>query len=305
MPGGGRPAACSIPSAGVEFGRHSHPGEEIVYVIEGALEYSHSTGKPPVTLKAGGVLFIPAGAIHAAKNVGTGNGAELATYIVEKAKPLEVMASSTNRTIFCRGRRRRRGIRCSHNPSCITDLPSCCRVYSSARSPAPPRPVVAVPRTERIGDWRWRRLPDGVFADDERRVEERGSVRPVFAGDCRRPPLSDRDRWRGPPDPSLSTPRPARPSGVARSTANARWRCACYDPALPAHPPRISVFVVLRRLRGLVLYGTDGQVLWSHRMGPFHNFYGMSASPIVADGLVLQLVSDPASRLVPGRSRLR
>ena len=77
--------------AGVEFGRHSHPGEEIVYVIEGALEYALD-GKPPVTLKAGGVLFIPAGAIHAAKNVGTGNGAELATYIVEKGKPLVVMA---------------------------------------------------------------------------------------------------------------------------------------------------------------------------------------------------------------------
>ena len=41
---------------------------------------------------------------------------------------------------------------------------------------------------------------------------------------------------------------------------------------------------------GLVAYGTDGQVLWSHRMGPFQNFYGMSASPIIADGLVLQLV---------------
>jgi quercetin dioxygenase-like cupin family protein len=77
--------------AGVEFGRHSHPGEEIVYVIEGALEYALD-GKPPVTLKAGGVLFIPAGAIHSAKNVGTGNGAELATYIVEKGKPLVVMA---------------------------------------------------------------------------------------------------------------------------------------------------------------------------------------------------------------------
>jgi quercetin dioxygenase-like cupin family protein len=77
--------------AGVEFGRHSHPGEEIVYVIEGALEYALD-GKPPVTLKAGGVLFIPAGAIHSAKNVGTGNGAELATYIVEKGEPLVVMA---------------------------------------------------------------------------------------------------------------------------------------------------------------------------------------------------------------------
>jgi outer membrane protein assembly factor BamB len=41
---------------------------------------------------------------------------------------------------------------------------------------------------------------------------------------------------------------------------------------------------------GLVAYGTDGQVLWSHLMGPFQNFYGMSASPIIADGLVVQLV---------------
>ena len=51
-----------------------------------------STGKPPVTLKAGEVLFIPAGTIHSAKNVGSGNGAELATYIVEKGKPLVVLA---------------------------------------------------------------------------------------------------------------------------------------------------------------------------------------------------------------------
>ena len=70
---------------------HSHPGEEIAYVIEGLLEY-RLEGKPPVTLKAGEALFIPAGTIHAAKNVGTGNGAELATYIVEKGKPLVVMA---------------------------------------------------------------------------------------------------------------------------------------------------------------------------------------------------------------------
>ena len=37
---------------------------------------------------AGDVLFIPAGTIHAAKNVGTGTASELATYVVEKGKPL-------------------------------------------------------------------------------------------------------------------------------------------------------------------------------------------------------------------------
>jgi len=72
---------------GAAFGKHTHPGEEIIYVLEGSLVYEVE-GKPPVTLKAGDVLFIPAGTVHAAKNVGSGNGAELATYIVEKGKPL-------------------------------------------------------------------------------------------------------------------------------------------------------------------------------------------------------------------------
>ena len=73
---------------GVTSSRHTHPGEEIIYVLEGApLEYEVD-GKPPVTLEPGDVLFIPAGTIHAAKNVGSRKGAELATYVVEKGKPL-------------------------------------------------------------------------------------------------------------------------------------------------------------------------------------------------------------------------
>jgi quercetin dioxygenase-like cupin family protein len=79
----------------VDFGpgavapKHKHPGEEIIYVLEGSLEYQVE-GKPPVTLHAGDVLFIPAETIHSAKNVGSSNGAELATYVVEKGKPLVV-----------------------------------------------------------------------------------------------------------------------------------------------------------------------------------------------------------------------
>jgi quercetin dioxygenase-like cupin family protein len=75
---------------GITFGRHTHPGDEIVYVIEGRLTYAID-GRAPVTLGAGEVLFIPAGTVHAAKSVGRGTGAELATYIVEKGKPLVVM----------------------------------------------------------------------------------------------------------------------------------------------------------------------------------------------------------------------
>jgi quercetin dioxygenase-like cupin family protein len=67
--------------------RHTHPGEEIIYVLTGTWEYTLE-GKPPMTLKAGEVLFIPAGTIHSARNVGAGRAAELATYIVEKGKPL-------------------------------------------------------------------------------------------------------------------------------------------------------------------------------------------------------------------------
>jgi quercetin dioxygenase-like cupin family protein len=75
---------------GASSGKHWHPGEEIIYVLQGSLEYQVE-GKPPVTLKAGDVLFIPARTVHAARNVGSGNGAELATYVVEKGKPLVVM----------------------------------------------------------------------------------------------------------------------------------------------------------------------------------------------------------------------
>ena len=65
---------------------HKHPGEEIIYVLEGTLEYE--IGGKLSRVQAGDVLFVPAGVPHLARNVGTGRGAELATYVVEKGKPL-------------------------------------------------------------------------------------------------------------------------------------------------------------------------------------------------------------------------
>ena len=76
---------------GLVAANHSHPGEELVYVVEGLFEYQLE-GEPAVKLKAGDVLFIPAGKKHSVKNVGSGNATELATYIVEKGKPLVVLA---------------------------------------------------------------------------------------------------------------------------------------------------------------------------------------------------------------------
>ena len=72
---------------GETFPRHNHPGEEVIYVLEGVFEYQFD-GKPPVRVKAGETLFIPNGAVHSAKNVGTGNAVELATHIIDKKKPL-------------------------------------------------------------------------------------------------------------------------------------------------------------------------------------------------------------------------
>jgi quercetin dioxygenase-like cupin family protein len=66
--------------------RHWHPGEEIIYVLEGSLEYQID-GTEPRTYNAGEALVVPAETIHAVR----GNGTELATYVVEKGKPFLVV----------------------------------------------------------------------------------------------------------------------------------------------------------------------------------------------------------------------
>ncbi len=70
---------------------HRHPGEEVIYVLEGTLEYAID-GQPTKSYGAGDALMVPAETIHGVRNVGTGNAAELSTYVVEKGKPfLEVV----------------------------------------------------------------------------------------------------------------------------------------------------------------------------------------------------------------------
>ena len=70
--------------------RHKHPGEEIIYVLEGSLEYDID-GQGPKTFNAGDALLVPAETPHAVRNVGSGRAAELATYVVEKGKPFLVV----------------------------------------------------------------------------------------------------------------------------------------------------------------------------------------------------------------------
>ena len=72
--------------------RHKHPGEEIIYVLEGSLEYDID-GIGPKTYSAGEALMVPAETVHAVRNVGDGEATELATYVVEKGKPFLVVVA--------------------------------------------------------------------------------------------------------------------------------------------------------------------------------------------------------------------
>jgi len=68
-------------------GKHTHPGEELGYVLEGTLQLEIA-GQPPRTLNAGEAFFVPAGAVHDGRNTGSGPAKVLATYVVEKGKPV-------------------------------------------------------------------------------------------------------------------------------------------------------------------------------------------------------------------------
>jgi quercetin dioxygenase-like cupin family protein len=72
-------------------GRHTHPGEEITYIMEGQVDILVE-GKPPLHLKAGDGFIIPAGAKHDAHNTGSVPVKLAAVYVVEKGKPLATPA---------------------------------------------------------------------------------------------------------------------------------------------------------------------------------------------------------------------
>jgi quercetin dioxygenase-like cupin family protein len=74
----------------VNIGRHTHPGAETGYVIEGTLTLLVD-GKPPLALKPGDSYQIPENAIHDAKS-GESGAKIIAVYIVEKGKPLATPA---------------------------------------------------------------------------------------------------------------------------------------------------------------------------------------------------------------------
>jgi quercetin dioxygenase-like cupin family protein len=77
---------------GILAGRHTHPGDEISYVLEGQGQLLID-GAPPRDIKAGDAFVIPAGTIHDARNTGTVPMKLLGVYVVDKGKPLATPAS--------------------------------------------------------------------------------------------------------------------------------------------------------------------------------------------------------------------
>jgi len=91
----GREAVTAVAEfqPGAAAGRHTHPGEEIGYVLDGQFLLEQD-GKAPVTLHAGQTFLIPPGTVHNATNTGSMTGRVVATYLVEKGKPLATPAAA-------------------------------------------------------------------------------------------------------------------------------------------------------------------------------------------------------------------
>jgi quercetin dioxygenase-like cupin family protein len=81
-----------IPS-GVESGWHTHPGEEIGYILAGEVQMA-VRGEPIVTLLAGDGFLIPPGVPHNARDVGPDTGRMLSTYLVATGEPVATLANS-------------------------------------------------------------------------------------------------------------------------------------------------------------------------------------------------------------------
>ena len=78
-------------AAGGRAGRHTHPGDEISYVVDGQTELLVD-GQPPRIVRAGESFVVPAGVVHDAHNSGTEPVRLLGVYVVEKGKPLATPA---------------------------------------------------------------------------------------------------------------------------------------------------------------------------------------------------------------------
>ena len=72
---------------GVESGWHTHPGEEIGYIVAGTVQMMIKD-RPTLTLHAGEPFLIPPRVPHNALDLGPDTGRMLSTYLVEVGQPL-------------------------------------------------------------------------------------------------------------------------------------------------------------------------------------------------------------------------
>ena len=75
---------------GIASGRHSHPGEEVGYIIRGDVAMEFDEG-PTITLHTGDPFLIPPDTIHNARNIGTVTTKMLSSYFIEEGKPLTTL----------------------------------------------------------------------------------------------------------------------------------------------------------------------------------------------------------------------
>ena len=78
-------------AAGARAGRHTHPGDEISYVMDGEVMLLVD-GEAPRKIRAGESFVVPAGVVHDAHNEGSVPTRLVGVYVVEKGKPLVVIA---------------------------------------------------------------------------------------------------------------------------------------------------------------------------------------------------------------------
>lgn len=74
---------------GVTTARHSHPGDDFGYVIEGTIVLMVD-GKPPQTVKAGETFYTERGHVHNARNIGKTTAKAVDTYIIDKGQPVVI-----------------------------------------------------------------------------------------------------------------------------------------------------------------------------------------------------------------------
>jgi quercetin dioxygenase-like cupin family protein len=79
-------ASVELPVGGRE-GRHTHPGAGFAYVLEGSITLEHE-GRQTMTYKAGDAVYIEANKVHEGINASSAPVKLVATFVVEKGKPL-------------------------------------------------------------------------------------------------------------------------------------------------------------------------------------------------------------------------